>query len=708
MCRSLAIPAPKMPDLRPLSGEERGRLSEANRDQLDRWMAAFNQWPHLRGDTRARLGEIGRITGTSYATARRYFDRLKAESGDAHVFIDWRKEKKSNTSGYKSPQFVEFCKGLAEGRQRATAGAWIELLARWAAREPIPGYEGHPGHPKLPAGWSRDAFYRWVRLTPREKAASRLGLSAAKAFQPLVYRTRRGMLPGQKYLADDVWHDFMVNDLTQMATGRPLEFNFLDVASAMKTAWGWRVRAQDAGGKFSGLVGRDFRFVLAQQLTQFGYRPDIGTELVLEHGTATIGEDLERLLFDGTKGQIRVVRGGMEGDPALIGQRGGRPKGNFRMKAALESLHNLIHNLTDGAPGQVGLSRDRRPEELHGLLKENDALMQAYGRLVLEDPQVAALIQFPLMVGPQCTRFLTAIYERMNARTEHALEGWDDYYVSEFRLSRETPWLPAAQMVGMLPEQQRAVLALIEADPALSRPRKMSPVEVWTAGARGLEPIDPFLVCAIIGKDLAKERAVGKAHMFEFEDRELGPGVHRYEAKVRSRFRPETWLPVGEKFLCFVNPFAADQLLLQDAQGRMVGTCPRIASVVDRDADALRDAFKRVARTQRELAAPANARRTGRVEADIARMQANVRLLRDAEVKPAREQTRRDAATLDNATAPDTATPFSPHAHADESPVAVTDESPLADWPASPGRDVPGAVPGDVPDGFDDADLGGF
>lgn len=690
MCRALAIPAPKLPEIRPLDGAERGRLSEANRDTLDRWVAAFGQWGNLRGDTRARLVEIGRITGTSYATARRYFDRLKSEGGDAHVFIDWRKERKSNATGYKSPQFVEFCRGLAEDRKRATAGAWIDLLSRWQNREPIPGYEGHPGWPKTPAGWSKDAFYRWVRLTPREKSASRLGLSAAKAFQPLVYRTRRGMLPGQRYLADDVWHDFMVNDLTQLTTGRPLEFNFLDVASAIKTAWGWRVRGQDANGKFSGLVGRDFRFVLAQQLTQFGYRADIGTDLVLEHGTTTVPEEIERLLFDGTKGRIRIVRGGMEGDPALIGQRAGRAKGNFRMKAALESLHNLIHNLTDGAPGQVGLSRDRRPEELHGLLRENDALLQAYARLALADPQVAALIQFPLMVGPQCTRFLTAIYEQMNGRTDHALEGWQDYYVSEFRVSRETPWLPSAQMAGMLPEQQRAVLALIEADPALSRPRKMSPKEVWTAGARGLEAIDPFLVCAIIGKDLAKERTVGKAHMFEFEDRELGPGVHRYEAKVRSRFRPEMWLPVGEKFLCFVNPFAADQLLLQDAQGRMVGSCPRIESVPDRDPDALRDAFKRVAKTQRELAAPANARRTGKVEADIARMQANVRVLRDAEVKPARDQARRDAAALDEAGAAE----FLPHTHADESPVAVTD----AFLPS----------PGPGPDGFDDADLGGF
>ena len=688
MSRALAIPMPSCPPIRPLDGADRGRLSEANRDVLDRWVAAFGQWEKLRGNTRDRLAEIGRITGTSYATARRYFDALKKHHGDAHVFVDRRLEKKACPNGHRSEAFVEFVKGLAEGRQRASKGAWIELLRLWNERQPIPGYDGHPGWPKIPAGWNERAFYRWAKLTVREKKAARHGLTAAKAFQPLVYRTRRGLLPGEIYLADDVWHDFMVNDLSAGATGRPLEFNFLDVASAMKTAWGWRVRAQDAAGKFTGLAGRDFRFVLAHNLTSFGYRTDDrGTTLVLEHGTATVPEEIERLLHDSTRGRIRVLRGGMEGHPALIGQHGGRAKGNFRMKAALESLHNLIHNLTDGAPGQVGLSRDRRPDELHGLLRENDALMAAYQRLSLSRPDVAALIQFPIMVGPQCTRFLTAIYAEMNARTDHDLEGWDDYYVSEFRFTLDTPWIPAAQLRLMAPEQRAGVEALILADPRLSRPRKMSPAAVWAMGARELTPLHPFVVCAIIGADLAKEHKVAANHMFVFDDADLGPGEHRYEAKVTHAFGREEWLPPGEKYLCFVNPFAPAELHVQDAKGRLVGTCRRIEKAGWNDATALHDQFKRAAKTQADLARPANARRIPTVEKNVARMQGNIRLLRDAEARPAARQAADDAAALDS-----DALTVSTLSSGPPEPAACS---------VSPGMDYPD-------DPFSDTDLGGL
>jgi hypothetical protein len=81
------------------------------------------------------------------------------------------------------------------------------------------------------------------------------------------------------------------------------------------------------------------------------------------------------LLAIASGGAIKVERGGMQGAAAHAGQYAGRSKGNFRIKAALESLGNLIHNEMAFLPGQTGKDRQHAPEQLHGLLKHNDALL---------------------------------------------------------------------------------------------------------------------------------------------------------------------------------------------------------------------------------------------------------------------------------------------------------------------------------------------
>ena len=420
MSTALKIAAPPPLVLTPLSGADRGRLTEANRDRLDRWQWAFSQWGEITGTVRERVTAIGKLAGSNYATARRYYDRLRKAGGDCHVLADWRREKERASSGHKCEAFIEHCKALASARNRKAKGAWLELLKQWQNREPIPGYEGHPGWPKLPAGWSQRQFYRWAKLTVREQKSVRQGLTAARLHQPLTYTTRRYLIPGQFYMVDDMWHDHMVTDLALGRAGRPLEFHTLDLASACKIAWGWRTRVKNEDGAYAGLAGRDVRLHFAQIFSQCGYLKDhpAGTTLLLECGTAAMSEALERTLYDATGGQIKVERNGMSGEPALIGQYGGRPKGDFKFKAALESLGNLIHNRMDALPGQTGLSRDRRPEELHGMLRENDALLSAFRRLSISRPDVAALIQFPLLTATQFGQVAAAIYQEINSRTD--------------------------------------------------------------------------------------------------------------------------------------------------------------------------------------------------------------------------------------------------------------------------------------------------
>jgi hypothetical protein len=68
-----------------------------------------------------------------------------------------------------------------------------------------------------------------------------------------------------------------------------------------------------------------------------GYSPR-GTMLMLEHGTAALREDVERILYDASGGLIRCDRQPIEGkQQALTQYWGGTEGGNFRAKASLES-----------------------------------------------------------------------------------------------------------------------------------------------------------------------------------------------------------------------------------------------------------------------------------------------------------------------------------------------------------------------------------
>ena len=240
---------------------------------------------------------------------------------------------------------------------------------------------------------------------------------------------------GSRRLWDDIWHDHEVNDLDQRKGGRPLEFHWLDLKAAYKGGWGNRVRTETEAGHI-GLKSADFRFLLASTLRNEGYHP-LGTTEIVEHGTAAIPDEIEALLFGATDGLIKVGRGGMEGAVAHAGQYAGRAKGNFKFKAALESLGNLIHNEMGYLPAQVGMDRDHCPEEMHGggrlidaetgkpvakygLRKYNDALLMAISQLPEERLQ---FLQWPLCTLQQFRMLCEEIYGRINGRTWHRARG---------------------------------------------------------------------------------------------------------------------------------------------------------------------------------------------------------------------------------------------------------------------------------------------
>lgn len=536
------------------------RLSEVARATVIQWLPIADELTGRRPLFPACKAVASRLNARGFSAqniARKMIAWERAH--DWRVFLPkqlepryWQIDKRQALPA----EFVEYWKQLCQENARCNAQARVKLVMSWRRRENIPGYESFPGWPSIPSGWSKANL---ARLAPSkfELAAARIGRSAAADHRPMVYTTRQGLWVGSHYLFDDLWHDHFVNVLDTRKTGRPLEFHSLDLFSACKVAWGMKVRTENDLGINEGLRESQMRFLLAYLLGAFGYSQR-GTVMVVEHGTAAIREDLEKILFDVTGGKITVSRSGMQGAPAFAGQYAGRSKGNFRFKAALESAGSLYHNAFGFLPGQTGPDAERRPEQLHGMLRHNDALLAAMAALPEER---ARLLRFDLLEFRQFQELAADIYGRINSRTDHDLEGWE---------RQCTP------------------------DPVSGTMRRLSPLEVWQIGARDLVKIPPHGLALILSRDLGTERSV-RSHMFQFEDKETSVDLLRFDA---------TALVDGETYLTVLNPFAPDRLFAFDAAGRFIADCPRIQSICRGDVEALHRACGRVAHIEKTLLEP--------------------------------------------------------------------------------------------------------
>ncbi len=575
-------------------------LPDAVKQEVNGWIRALA--PALREGCRIgqALHEAAGQLGVSTATARRKLDALR-ESG-------WRglinRSRCPIVEDVLPLEFVEYWKSLCERNQRKCKPAYRELIRRLNSGEVVPGYSTLPAADPftgVPRGWT---YRNLMRHQPSkfELSAARIGRSAAAAHRPLVFTTRMGLRVGQFYLFDDLWHDHKVNVVGQRQSRRPLEFHCVDLFSACKFGWGIKPALEnEITGSEERLKERDMRFLLANVLGAHGYHPE-GTTLVVEHGTAAIRADVEGLLHDLSDGLIKVARSGMEGASSFAGQYAGRSKGNFRFKAALESLGNLVHNEMAMLPGQMGRNRDESPEELHGRDRHNDALLRAMAAL---PSQQAELLRLPFMDFNQFMMIVGEIYRRINARTDHELEGWLEagLVANEFRLSLDTPWQSGEQLLALPDAQRAAIQPFLDSTPGLIRSRRMSPTEVFKRDSKHLIRLPAHGVALILGNDLGVERGV-RSGMFEFQDQEAGPGIFRYLAQVQRQDGSQQMLREGERYLTILNPFEPSFLYVCNARGGYLGAAPRWESVSRGDAEALHRACGRAAKVEAALLAP--------------------------------------------------------------------------------------------------------
>jgi hypothetical protein len=589
------------------------------------------------------------LRGMSPANLRRkYAEWLK--SRDWRCLIDKALEYKP---AQQMPQaFIDHVQEQADKHSRSIQMALKKIRASWVAGESLPGYgtwrewwlRQHPGKkpprvcPGFPLGWSPENLRRKLDTSKFRRAVQTQGRAAAARFRPLVLTTRKGLYVGSHYMWDDVWHDHFVNSLAEKKAGRPLELFSHDYFSARKVRWGIRVRTENDDGSLNGLTARMMRMIVAATYYLDGYS-ERGTENVAEHGTAAFDEHMERVLYDASGGLITVNRSGMQGNAGHLGQYNGRRTGNPRFKASLESSNNVVHNLLSDLPGQTGPTRERRPEQLHGLLKYNDRLLAACQQLPLD---MVEQLQWPLLEVNQFIPILGRVYQFLENDTEHELEGWAEcgHFTQDIHLLGQ--WHTADELMHLEGPEREMALSLLQSGALQTKPRKLSRREVWDRGAGGLVRIHGGTVCDLLGEDFAQERKV-RSHQFCFEDREVGPGEHRFEGIITDIEGRMHALTDGETYQVFINPFAPDQLFVRDGKGRFLGIAQRTEKVSRGDLPALERAMGHAKHIESEVLTPLRLRQAGEARRKIAMHRNNAAVLGAA----AAQQEAQEAASTD-------------------------------------------------------------
>ncbi len=620
------------------------------RRKIQRWMQAFSQVDFSTGSTSA-LQRVASAMKVSVGTATRYYYSLKASDGHWTAIADGRRAKRiiHNGDGTQSREFRNWITGLAEDHHRNSKAAYRKFKTAWAARENIPGFQDYTGWPDIPFSYRTFARIIQQETDKRRLRSIRVSTSSKSgANLAQVLTTRVGLYPGAVYQFDDVWHDNFVTLGRDPVPKRVLELGVLDLFSGCRFHYGCKPRMKNAEtGVMESLKEREMRFFLAGVLWNFGTSPR-GTRMMVEHGTAALREDVIAILHDSGLG-ISVDRQPIEGkQAALTGYWPGTEGGNFRAKAALESLHNLIHNDLSNLALQTGshhsgiaapVNTDRQLTYIKNIVSE----------VLKKVPHRAELLRLPsLDFHAQFLPLLRDYYEfGLNGRTEHELEGWEalGFLTTEYTaIPGSGQFLNSQQFLDLPRESQAIIAAASKSDPKnWTRRRKLSPLEVWNSGRSDLRRAPAPLICDILGKDLGREVTVRGSYI-RFRDQDISPDEMIYQARAIHLNGAQRELRDGEKFLAFANPFSPDTLFLLDAHDRYLGHCQLENRITATDRQALIVAAGQKAHRNAEILQPLRNRHAEQVQDAQDMREHNRRVVTGEAVTPEEKAADRSAA----------------------------------------------------------------
>lgn len=586
-----------------------------------------------------KAGAMERLD-VSLPTLNRMIQGVK-EIGWAALVPKYKGVGRSADSGL-SGEFLEFWKRLVEGNQRKTAPAYRLLVRLWRARQPftfqeveypcIPGYEGWPGWPNIPTGWGGKGRNLY-RHQPKkiELTALRHGLGRARAlYGPKVLSTRVGLWHLSHIQIDDVWFDLKGHILESPKQVRPLQLGMLDLLSGSRFEHGNVPQLVRDDKTKVNLKGSDMRYLLASYLYKHGISAR-GTALLGEHGTALIDGNVRDILTRTFGDLIQYGDSGMLGDvQALAGMGDGRGgRGNPNHKAALESLHNLIHNELAFIPGQIGHDRDQ-PEIFGAIERYDEGLLKLAQRL---PPEVMRLFKFRTFEWHgQLVPLVNGILDAINKREDHDLEGWAElgFITRQYRLMPESnEWVNEERLLSLPLATRNAFLSMADTDPRCWTPKRLSPHEVFEMGRAKGEIIKPpaSVIAEILYHDLAQPKRLRDDGVFKIEDQEIAPGSLYFDGLITSGDGRESRLRDGETYEVVINPFDTRHLWVYSGKGAFLGISNLIKRHCRADAEGAQEAFKRSAKALAERMAPTRRRNAHLTTNETARNKHNLGVL---------------------------------------------------------------------------------
>lgn len=599
--------------LNPADQLELGRMPLECRTDVEAWLQRLRIVARRIQDGEricTVMAQEARVCAIPVSTFRRQWDRLRVHGWRG--LVNRAKFPVDRNVGLP-PLFVKEWNKILLLHQRDTAGRQARrvLLARWRAwrgghglpgdeSAAIPGYDHAPAPEKYtgyPLGWS---LQNLMRNGPSryEKALRRQGTMAAKALLPSIRTTRVGMEVGQMYMPDDQWHDTYVNligregEVINKRAMRPISFNMIDVLSGCDFTRGHRPIIWDDVSKSKKMFApQDFFWFLIHVLSDYGWRSDIGTVIVMEHGTATVNDLIRRAITAHTEGKVTFQLGGIGGDPLKGLFYEGQSRGNFKVKAHRESWFNLFRNYTSALLGPTGLSPEMAPEESHGLLRYNQTLLKAMKEL---GPKRAALLRMPILNWFDYVPIANTITECINQRSDHELEGWAEmgFIAQDVRLNTTSDhWLSLSDIHALPdPTAQQLALSLMTVE-GHRRDRRLSPREVFDQGRREGEfkRLNPHFLNQVVPKDKGyfHELRVNERHEILVPDADR-PGVPLcYPAMVTNYKGREETLHPGDEVRVYVNPFSPQQALICEPNDAAIGLATQMVRPMRGDADAM-------------------------------------------------------------------------------------------------------------------------
>jgi hypothetical protein len=544
----------------------------------------------------------------SAATVRAKVSLFEKMGRSYRAFINW--SKMPHQENNLPTEFLEwYLVTVCGGNQRKNRPAHSKLIRHWQGRKEIPGYRGkdytvdgkekpeldypmaYPGT-DMPWGWTYSNLQKALRKNPYCRfllTMRRQGSVAACALLPNVcLSTRVDIKPGQFYMPDDRWIDCDIIVAGQTEPARPIELGFGDVASTKKVCWGIKpqLRTRRKGPRERTKLD-DMRLLLAQLLCLIGYHKD-GVTFIIEHGTATIPEELILLLCQLSGGEVvngKIVRegfikvhpSGMQGGLRMMGGYLGKRLGNFKAKASYESSHNLYHNESADLPGQKGKDPAHAPEDDGAVANESKRLLTM---MLALRPDLREHIKFHHLHFKAFMSAYIQLKNRIEDRTNHRIQNWEEcgYVIAEYRVTYDpNGWRPRSELAAMPPVQRQAIEALIEKVPYLKRTRRMSPNEVWERGLAELTVLPIHCMRLILGEGLMEVHAVQKNGEFVFKRTDVSEDPLHFVAIADNGEGVETVLQPGREYRTWLNDFNPDMLFVEEMgganHGRYLGIC---------------------------------------------------------------------------------------------------------------------------------------